>query len=132
MKDVTIEDELLALERRFWTGGAAFYREHLADDVVMVFPGPGGTLTRTEIVASIETAPRWDDVAIDGVRSAALTGDVALLTYLATGTRGGASEPYVARASSVYVRERGAWRLAFHQQTPVPHHAPHAPDKLAM
>ena len=45
-----------------------------------------------------------------------LAGDAALLVYRGTATRPAC--PYVTRASSVYVRQDGAWKLAFHQQTP--------------
>jgi hypothetical protein len=47
-----------------------------------------------------------------------LSDGVALLTYKAKAKREDGSE-YAALASSVYIKERKSWKLAFHQQTPV-------------
>jgi hypothetical protein len=41
------------------------------------------------------------------------------VTYRASATRAG-EPPYRALMSSVYVRVDGRWRLALHQQTPLP------------
>jgi hypothetical protein len=41
------------------------------------------------------------------------------VTYKATARRPGKGEPYVVRASSADVRDGEAWKLAFHQQTPL-------------
>ena len=47
------------------------------------------------------------------------TDDVAIITYRAAAEREG-SEQYRARVSSGYVKRDGAWRMVFHQQTPLP------------
>ena len=44
--------------------------------------------------------------------------DAALLSYRFRGRRGD-DFTYTALMGSVYVRRDGAWRMAFHQQTPV-------------
>ena len=92
-----LEDHLFSLEEKFWTEGADYYARHLAAAAVMVFP-------------------------LEEHRVLELTDSSALVTYKATAIRnrnGDNSEPYVARASSAYVRDGSAWRLAFHQQTPI-------------
>jgi Domain of unknown function (DUF4440) len=114
-----LEDHLFALEERFWTEGAGYFRRNLADSAVMVFPDPAGVLVKDEIASSLEQAARWSKVNLEEHRLLQLSDDAALVTYKATARRPGRSEPYVARASSAYVRDGGAWKLAFHQQTPV-------------
>jgi len=110
--------QLIELEERFWKGGADFYREKLAPDSLMVFGDPVGTLEKEAAIASISDAPRWRDVRFTDVQHVSLSPDVMLLTYRVAAGRDGMDRDYAARASSVYVRRDGEWRLAFHQQTP--------------
>ena len=49
-----------------------------------------------------------------------LTKDVALLIYRAVARWAHESAPYTALASSVYVRRGESWKLALHQQSPLP------------
>ena len=116
---MSLEDHLFALEERFWTQGAGYFRRNLADSAVMVFPEPAGVLVKDEIASSLERAARWSRVELEEHRLLELGDDAALVTYKATARRPGKDEPYVARASSAYVRDGAAWKLAFHQQTPV-------------
>ena len=116
---MNLEDHLFKLEERFWTEGAGYFRRNLADSAVMVFPEPAGVLVKDEIASSVEAAARWSKVELEEHRLLELSEDAALVTYKATARRPG-KDPYVARASSAYVRDGTAWKLAFHQQTPVP------------
>jgi hypothetical protein len=111
-----LEDLLFALEERFWTEGADYYRRALADDALMVFPQR--VLVSEQIPAAIEGNARWSDVQLEEHRLIELDPRTAIVTYKATARRKGES-PYVARASSAYVSDGRAWKLAFHQQTPV-------------
>lgn len=115
------EPTLLAMEERFWRGGAEHYRQALADDALMVFAPPAGVLDRAGTLASIEQAPRWQAVSFSAVQVARPTADVAVLVYRARATReGGSTAPYAAQCSSVYVCQGAdGWRLALHQQTPL-------------
>ena len=47
-----------------------------------------------------------------------LTHYSVVVVYRATARRAGDAEPYRAQISA-FVRQDGAWKLAFHQQTPV-------------
>jgi hypothetical protein len=114
---MNIAGDLIALEEQFWKGDADFYRQRLTAEALTVFPDPVGVLGKEETVASIVQAPRWRDVEFTEVRAVMLATDAALLVYRATARRAG-QVTYVTRASSVYVRQNGAWTLAFHQQTP--------------
>ncbi len=110
-------DELLfALEERFWMEGAEYYRRHLADDAVMVFPD--NVLVSDQIPHTVEGAGRWSQVELEEQRLLELASGAAVVTYKATARRGDGT-PYVARASSAYVNDGRTWKLAFHQQTPV-------------
>ena len=111
---------LLALERRFWKGDAAFYERHLSADAVMAFPVAAGILRRDQIIASVADGPRWAQLRIVNPRVVRLSDTSALLTYRAQASREGDSAPFLAVASSAYILTGGEWQLAFHQQTPEP------------
>lgn len=108
---------LAIIEEELWTGGEASYRRLLAEEAVLVFADPVGAMNRDETLASIASAPRWTDVVLEEVREAVLAEDIVLLTYRDTARRPDLEEPYTARASSLYTRHGGDWKLAFHQQS---------------
>jgi hypothetical protein len=118
---MSIEQILTTLERQGWEAltagrGAGFYREHLTADALMVFPF--GVLEREQSIEAIDAAPPWATYHIDESRVIALDGNSALITYRVTAQREG-QPPYTAILTSGYVRRDGAWKLAFHQQTPL-------------
>jgi hypothetical protein len=117
--ETAITDRLFDLEEQFWKGGSAFYRRNLADAAVMIFPDPSGVMIKDEICSSIEDSPRWEDVQLEEHRVMELDDNAVVVSYKATATREGEILPYVARASSAYVRDGASWKLAFHQQTPL-------------
>jgi hypothetical protein len=93
-----LEDLLFALEEQFWLGSSDYYRGNLADAALVVFPDPAGVQIKDEILSSVSgspAGPTWPS------------------------RHQGEPRPYRARASSAYVREGRAWKLAFHQQTPL-------------
>lgn len=116
-----LEEHLFSLEEKFWTEGTDYYARHLASAALMVFPEPTGVLVKDDIASSVQGG-QWSEVSLEEHRVLELTDRSALVTYKATAIRnksGDKSEPYVVRASSAYVRDGNAWRLAFHQQTPI-------------
>jgi Domain of unknown function (DUF4440) len=117
--ETILGDRLFDLEVQFWRGDSAFYRKNLADEAVMVFPDPAGVMIKDEICSSVDDAPRWEIVELEEHRLMELDENAAVVTYKATAMREGEVMPYVARASSTYVRDGGRWKLAFHQQTPL-------------
>jgi hypothetical protein len=114
-------DHLLNIERGLWTNDAVFYRDHLTEDCLLVFPETG-VITRDIAVDAIrkenEEGRRWAEVYFDEVHSLRLAEDVALLTYRAIARWQHEKSTITALASSLYVKRDGAWKLAFHQQTP--------------
>ena len=111
--------EIEELERRGWDalsgrGGAAFYRDLMADDGLMVFPGL--TLEKSAAIRAIAGERPWQRYRLEEVR-VAQAGDTAVITYRATSRRED-EDDYHARMSTVYVRLDGRWRLFLHQQSP--------------
>ena len=104
------------LERDFWTAGAEYYRQHLADEALMVFPGM--VLDKPATIESMAAAPRWSDVTFHDRRSIRLSEKAVAIHYRATARRQGEPAPYRALITSVYVRRENAWLLVVHQQTP--------------
>ncbi len=118
---MTLDDQLLALEEGFWTAvdRAGYYSEHLAGDAVMVFPAPYGIFDEEAIMGSIDSTPPWKAVRIDHANVVRLRDSAAVLAYRAE-AQDGTGGSYSAYAASAYVKQDdGAWRLAFHQQTPI-------------
>jgi hypothetical protein len=109
-------EQLRQLERGFWLEGADYYREHVAAEFVLLFPGMGA-MDRAQAIEGIEGGRRWEHLETEGEKVVHLGADVRLLYYRARARRAGAAE-YSAWVASVYVRRGGAWKLAFHQQSP--------------
>ena len=78
---------------------------------------PGGLLLdeRGRILESM-SGQSWSRFALEDLRTVRLTADTGIVTYSVIAARG--SDEYSALMSSLYVRRRDQWRLAFHQQTP--------------
>jgi hypothetical protein len=119
---MSLQNDLLALEKQFWSGDAAFYRQNLDDECLTVFTEMAGVQTKEEVAGMVaKDSRRWQDLTIDEKGLVEPTRDVAILSYEARATRGN-GERYKALVSSGYVRRNGAWKLAFHQQTPLDTH----------
>lgn len=115
---MAVQDELLALEEKFWTGNAGFYRDNLDDQCLTAFAEMAGVFGKDDIARTVGESARWRDVNLAPKGVVEPTDDFAVLTYQASATRGD-GERYVALVSSGYVKRAGAWKLAFHQQTPL-------------
>ena len=114
--------ELIDLETEGWralsTEGAAateFYRGLLDKSVVMLLPGGMRLADRDVILESMSGAP-WTSFEMEDPQVVDLGGEGAVVVYGVVAVREGAE--YSAFVSSAYVQRDGAWRLAFHQQTP--------------
>lgn len=114
--DMTIQADLVSIERSLWTEGPDAYHRHLDDRCLVAFTEMAGVSTRAEVAETVSEGPRWRDVDIEVRGMIEPTSDCVILTYEGTAARG--EERYQALVSSVYVRRDGDWKLAFHQQTP--------------
>ena len=116
------DDALERLERDGWdalvAGGAEarrFYDDVLTADPTMLLPGGLVLRDRDLMLQTMGDSP-WRAYELDGLEVAYPGPDTGLVTYGAVADRGG--ESYTALMSSLYGRQDGRWRLAFHQQTP--------------
>jgi hypothetical protein len=114
--------ELIELEEQGWRAlstqgdaGQKFYASVLREDAVMLFPGGMRIVGRERILQSLSAQP-WSSFQIENPQLVSLSPTAATLVYTVTAQRKG-SEPYVALASSTYVRVE-TWQLVVHQQTP--------------
>jgi len=119
---MTLEEQLVAIERKLWKNDAVLYEENLIDEALLVF-AETGVITRDVAIDAIreENAKgrRWADVAFDDMRTLQLGADAALLTYKATARWEGETAKMVALCTSAYVLRNNAWKLALHQQTAI-------------
>ena len=116
---MTLRDDLFSLERKFWNGDAEFYRRNLDDTCLVAFTQMSGAFARDEIAATIKGGGRWRDIELSPEGLIEPAAGVAILTYRAHATRAD-GEAYDALVSSGYVRRDKAWKMTFHQQTPLP------------
>ena len=113
-----LEQDLLAREMQFWVGNADFFRQHLNDTCLTASVDHPGLQPKEAIAASVTQSDSWRSLTIDEKGFLSLGEDAAILTYEASGNRKNGTR-YRALVSSGYVRRDGAWKLAFHQQTPL-------------
>jgi hypothetical protein len=114
-----LEETLLGLERKFWTEGPEFYREHLDASCLTAFARQAGVASKEQIAEQVSDPPRWRELQLEAKGLLRPTRNVAILTYEATAKRPDGA-PYGALVSSGYVKRAGGWKMAFHQQTPLP------------
>jgi hypothetical protein len=55
---------LLALERKFWNGDAAFYRQNLDDTCLVAFTQMSGAFGKGDIADTVKDGTRWRDLEI--------------------------------------------------------------------
>jgi hypothetical protein len=113
-------DELLALERTFWTGDRRFFEENTDSECLVAFSaGMAGVMDNKDLAATVQGGNRWTMLDLDLKGTLQPSQDVFLLTYEAKATRGDGSA-YHALVSTGYVRRANGWRMMFHQQTALP------------
>jgi len=116
---MALDQELLALEKQFWTAGPDFFRANLDDNCVVAFTHMNGVMTRDEVAATVKADDRYKDIQLEEKGLLRVDDDVAVLTYKAKARMAADDVPYEAVVSSGYARRNGRWKMVFHQQTPV-------------
>jgi hypothetical protein len=119
-----LTNQLLQIEEQLWKNDAALYQHHLLPDALLILPETGA-ISRNDALRAIreENAEgrRWAEVRIDSAHSVPMTKEVALLTYRVAARWEHEDALTLAVATSIYLRRDGrSWKLAFHQQTPIP------------
>ena len=119
LKNGSLEDDLFALEEKFWPGDAEFYRTHLDERCVVSFTEMAGSMPKEQIAGMIKEGQRWRDLKLARKGFYQPTADVAIITYEVNATRESGALHH-ANVSSAYVRRGDGWKMALHQQTPLP------------
>jgi hypothetical protein len=120
---VTIRQELLDIEYEQWEilssdDGAEFYRRYLTDDGLMAVPSPHGIMDRDRVISEVEAAPPIVEYKLDDPQVIVGNNDSGIVVYSMYQRRRGL-DGFRAAISSAYVRRDGAWRMVYHQQTPL-------------
>jgi hypothetical protein len=114
----SVEQDLLALEKQFWTGDSAFYEQNVDESCLVAFNSDmAGVMSNSDLAATVKNGNRWKDIEIELRGLVKPSDDTAILSYQARATRDN-SERYAALVSSGYAKRDGRWKLVFHQQTP--------------
>lgn len=115
-------DEAIERERQLWlayqSGERARIEALVAPDAIDV--GPGGILSRDEVLAAIGQM-RIQSFELDDVRVCAARPDLEIVVARSTvaGTYRGKPFPAsVVRSTSIWSREAGAWRLVHRVECP--------------
>lgn len=115
---MALEQDLMTLEKGFWTQGGDYYREHVDEECLVAFAEMAGVHSNEEIAGMNPGAGNWRNVRLDEKGLVQLSDDAVVLTYEVDAERA-SGEPYKALVSSGYVKRNGDWKMAFHQQTPL-------------
>ncbi|AZO08261.1 MULTISPECIES: hypothetical protein [unclassified Mesorhizobium] len=112
------KQEILELEKGFWTGGSDFYEANADSECLVAFPGMAQALTNSELAKTASKPKRWRDLDIRLKGMVEPGSDIVMLTYEARATREN-GEPYAALVSTGYVHRVNGWKMMFHAQTPM-------------
>ena len=120
--DQKLQDSLMAMEKAAWDafakGDGKFFETFLTEDGMVM--SDMGTADRAQLVKDISTKPcDVKSYSFSNYKVTMLDPNVALATYEATqsGTCGTQAMPPKVLASTVFVKRKGKWLGAFHQET---------------
>jgi hypothetical protein len=111
-------DELLELEREFWTGNQEFFAENADRECLVAFPEMAGVMSNAELAATATKPHRWRNLEMKVQGIVEPGSDIVMLTYEAKAIRDN-GEPYQALVSTGYVHRLQGWKMMFHAQTPI-------------
>jgi Domain of unknown function (DUF4440) len=111
-------DEIIALERRLWTGAddPATFREILADGAITMIE-PMGAVEKQQAIDMTADEP-WTDVEMRDVIVRSITPDLVILAYHGSATQAKDGTPYRGSIASTYARIDGQWQLAMSAHQP--------------
>jgi hypothetical protein len=118
--EMSLQDELFAIEEGFWLSGEDHFREHLDDECLLAFPQMEemhGVFLLESVAASASMPNRWKDLKITDRTLLQATNEFAIISYRANVLRAD-GQPYSAIVSSGYADRKSGWKLAFHQHSP--------------
>ncbi len=63
---MTVQTELLTLEKQFWNGDADFYRNNLDDKCLVTFQDMAGVMSKDEVSGMVKKdPPHWTDLQFE-------------------------------------------------------------------
>lgn len=115
--------KIVNMEKKFWEADmnkdADFYRKHTTDNSIAV--GTFGVANKKMILKTISAnQQKLLNYFIKNPKVLSLNKNTALLTYKAVGETllKGKKSKFSMLATSMYVKAKGKWLAAFHQNTP--------------
>ncbi len=112
------KQELLDVERGFWTGDSAYYEANADMECLVAFPQMAKAMTNAELAKTASRPGRWRNLDIRLKGMVEPGSDIVMLTYEAHATREN-GERYAALVSTGYVHRADGWKMMFHAQTPI-------------
>ena len=116
-----LESELFDIEQGFWLSGKEHFLEYVDKECLLAFPQMGemhGVFSRERVAATATTSNRWRHLRLTERHILQPNEGTAIISYRADVTRAD-GEPYSALVSSVYVKGKEGWKMAFHQHSPI-------------
>lgn len=115
----SVEEQLLALEKKFWTGDSTFYEQNVDESCLIAFTRDmAGVMSNEDLAATVESSHRWKNLEVDLKGLVTPSANTAILIYEARATRESGGR-HAALVSSGYAKRDGRWKLVFHQQAPL-------------
>jgi hypothetical protein len=118
----TMETTLMAMEKQAWDafgkGDGKFFETFLTDDAIL--GSDYGFVSKAQSVKDISGKPcELKSYSFSNFKVMMLDKNTAIITYEAAqdATCGGQKAPNKVYASSVYVKRKGKWQGAYHQET---------------
>lgn len=111
-------DELLAIEKQFWTGGEEFFRDNTDRDCLVAFTEMAGVMNNAELARTAQNPGRWRDLEFELKGIVEPVEGIVLLSYEARAMRD-SGDLYRALVSTGYVKRGEGWKMMFHAQTPL-------------
>ena len=112
------KNDLLELEKGFWTGDSAYYAANADTECLVAFPEMARAMENADLAKTATKPNRWRDLQIDLKGIIEPGSDIIMLTYEAHATREN-GEAYAALVSTGYVHRVTGWKMMFHSQTPM-------------
>jgi hypothetical protein len=112
------KQELLDIEKGFWSGDSAYYEANADVECLVAFPQMAQAMTNADLAKTATKPNRWRELDIELKGMVEPGSDIVMLTYEARATRDN-GEPYTALVSSGYVHRADGWKMMFHAQTPL-------------
>lgn len=111
-------DEIIALEKRFWTeaDNPAIFEDEVVDEAIIVIEPMG--FIRKQQAAQMPAEKPWIDVQMTDLQVQQVTDDCVTLAYHGQARHEGEEKPYQGSIASVYIRRDGRWQLALSAHQP--------------